>query len=69
MSDHDVVMDDILALKMQRLFLQSDRLTVHHDGQVVYRSHYEEWLRVQGMVLPEPPVLRPRLAIRKHTET
>lgn len=68
MSDHDIGMDYALALKIQRLFLQLDQLTVHHDGQVVYRLHYEEWLHARGIVIPAPPVLRPWSAIDEHPQ-
>lgn len=58
MSDHDIGMDYALALKIQRLVLQSDQLTVHHDGKAAYRWQYEEWLRSQGIVMLTPPALR-----------
>lgn len=69
MSEHDVVLDYILALTMQRLFLQSERLTVRRDDAFGWSSHFEEWLRVQSIVFPAPPEFRPRLASRPHTET
>jgi len=43
----------------RRLRTKQELLTIARDGTVSYSYTFSDYLRVSGVVLPEPPVLRP----------
>ena len=59
MTNTDLVSAYASLMRAERRRLWLARRTVYPNGTLTFSAAYVEWLRVQGIVFPAPPKLRP----------